>query len=277
MNTWSAIDASGRKLRIAFVGWGAIARRAGGLLAARSDRVSIVGVGTRHPPQDDQSFPKDARWLAKPEDLVDLAPDLVVEAAGRAAVEPWGLVGLRCSPAFVVSSTSAFTEDDVLQRLIDEANRNGSQILIPPGALGGLDALGAAGRLALRSVVHRIIKPPRAWMGTPAEGLVDLKALDQAKTFFRGSAREAAQLFPANANVAVISALAGVGFDRTVVELIADPGTELNCHHLLAEGDFGSLNMRVENRPLADNPKSSELTALSLVRLIEGRILPLSL
>lgn len=96
-------------------------------------------------------------------------------------------------------------------------------------------------------------------------------ALTQALVFFHGSAREAASRFPANANVAAISALAGIGFDRTHVELIADPTIAENCHHLSAQGDFGVLNVTVENRPLTNNPKSSELAALSLVRLIENR------
>lgn len=266
-----------RKLRVAFVGWGAIARRVGALLMARNDTIVLAGVATRTPPQRDTHLLEGARWLASPDDLRDLAPDLVVEAAGRAAVEPWGIASLRCAPAFAVSSTSAFSDDAVLERLVTEAKRHGSQILIPSGALGGLDALAAGGRLALSRVTHRIIKPPQAWKGTPAEQLVDLDHLTDAQVFFRGSAREASSSFPANANVAAISALAGVGFEQTEVELIADPATRLNSHHLTAEGAFGTLTVRVDNRSLADNPKSSELSALSLVRLIEGRIAPLCL
>lgn len=263
---------SGRKpLRLAFVGWGTIARRVVGLLRERNDHIAVVGIATRNAPPQDGGLPDGARWLAAPDGLHDLAPDLVVEAAGRAAVEPWGLASLRSAPAFVVSSTSAFSDDAVLRRLIDEAERCGSQILIPPGALAGLDALAAASRLPLEFVTHRIVKPPRGWKGTPAEDLVDLDALTSARVFFHGSAREAASQFPANANVAAISALAGVGFERTRVALVADPTITENCHHLTARGDFGLLNVMIENRPFAANPKSSELTALSLVRLIEGR------
>jgi aspartate dehydrogenase len=266
-----------KPLRLVFVGWGAIARRVADLLTARKNNIVLAGIVTRRAPALDRELPDGARWLPSPEALHGLTPDLVVEAAGRAAVEPWGLSSLRCAPGFVVSSTSAFSDDAVLQRLVDQAERYGSQILIPPGALGGLDALAAASRLPLESVTHRIIKPARAWKGTPAEDLVDLDALTSAHAFFRGSAREAAGRFPANANVAAISALAGIGFERTSVELVANPATAENCHHLVARGDFGTLMVMIENRPLATNPKSSELTALSLVRLIEGRIRPVSL
>ncbi|WP_315834787.1 aspartate dehydrogenase [Bradyrhizobium prioriisuperbiae] len=266
-----------KPLRLAFVGWGAIARRVADLLTARNDNIVLAGIATRSAPAHDRELPEGARWLPSPDALRDLTPDLVVEAAGRAAVEPWGLASLRCAPGFVVSSTSAFTDDAVLQRLVDQAERFGSRILIPSGALGGLDALAAASRLPLESVTHRIIKPPRAWKGTPAEDLVDLGALTSAHVFFRGSAREAASRFPANANVAAISALAGIGFERTGVELVANPATTKNCHHLVAKGDFGTLVVMVENRPLGTNPKSSEMTALSLVHLIEGRVRPVSL
>jgi aspartate dehydrogenase len=152
-----------RPLRLAIVGWGAIAGRVAGLLQERNDNITVVGIATRNTLQQGSGLPEGARWLSAPDDLRDLAPDLVVEAAGRAAVEPWGLASLRCAPGFVVSSTSAFSDDTVLQRLVDEAERCGSQILIPSGALAGLDALTAASRLPLECVTHRIIKRPRAW------------------------------------------------------------------------------------------------------------------
>ncbi|MEW6644095.1 MAG: aspartate dehydrogenase [Pseudomonadota bacterium] len=265
-----------KPLRIAFVGWGAIARRAADLLAARNDDILVAGVATRRAPASDRDLPVGARWLPSPDELRDLTPDLVVEAAGRGAVEPWGLASLRHARAFAVCSTSAFTDDALLRRLVAEAERWGSQILVPPGALGGLDALAAAGRLPLQRVTHRIVKPPAAWRGTAAEELIDLAALTAAQEFFTGTAREAAARFPANANVAVISALAGLGLDRTEVVLVADPAATQNSHHLSARGDFGSLHVVVENRPFAENPKTSELTALSLVRLVEGRSRALS-
>lgn len=257
-------------LRLALVGWGTIARRVAGLLKARQENIVVVGIATRNAlPQN--GLPEGARWLATPADLRDVQPDLVVEAASSAAVKPWGLESLRCAAGFAVSSTSAFSDDAVLQLLREEAECCGSQILIPSGALAGLDALAAASRLPIDEVTHCITKPPHAWKGTPAESLVDLDTLTSAYTFFQGSAREAAGRFPANANVAAISALAGIGFERTSVTLVADPATTGNCHHLKARGDFGVLNVMIENRPFAANPKSSELAALSLVRLIELR------
>jgi aspartate dehydrogenase len=149
--------------------------------------------------------------------------------------------------------------------------------LVPSGALGAIDALAAASMLPLEEVIHRVIKPPSAWAGTPAEDMVQLNALTQAEIFLEGSARDAARQFPANANVAAITALAGVGLDRTWIQLSADPNATGNSHQLHAKGAFGTLDMIIENRALATNPKSSELTALTLVRMIENRRAPLCL
>lgn len=263
-----------RRLRLVLVGWGAIAQRVAGLLADRRAAVDLVAVAARSQPGD---LPLGAAWLQAPEALSEVAPDLVVEAAGRAAVEPWGQAALRCAPAFIVSSTSAFCDDAVLDRLLATAQAHGSRVIIPPGALAGVDALAAASALPLDEVVHRIVKPPAAWRGTPAETVVDLDRLSEATVFFSGTARQAAEAYPANANVAAITALAGIGLDRTRVELVADPAAAGNGHRLQARGAFGSLDVTIENRPLATNPKSSEMAALSLVRLVENQVRPLSL
>lgn len=263
--------------RVAFVGWGAIARRAAGLLGERNGEIDIVGVATRSSRLSESDKPDGATLLNSPDMLRDLAADIVVEAASREAVKEWGTASLQHAKAFVVCSTSAFAESAFLSQLVDEAQRSGSRIMLPSGALAGIDALAAAGRIMLEHVSHRIIKPPEHWRGTPAERIIDFSKIATASEFFVGTAREAATHFSANANSAVISALAGLGLDRTEVRLVADPSVRQNCHEIRVRGEFGSLTVCVENRPLPHNPKSSELTALSLVRLIEGLHRPLAI
>jgi aspartate dehydrogenase len=266
-----------KPLRIALIGWGAISRRVAELLASAQDarHVVIVAVGARSTSRA-QGIPAGAVLVTDPAQLTELDLDLVVEAAGREAVGIWGEAALRSAPAFAIASASALTDAALLERLLATAETCGSQLILPPGALAGVDAIAAASALPLDEVVHSIVKPPAAWRGTPAEGMVTLDELSASITFFTGSAREAASRFPQNANVAVISALAGIGLDRTRVELVADPAVSANCHRLSASGAFGRLNLTIENRPLASNPKSSEMAALSLVRAIRNRISPLS-
>lgn len=259
-------------LRLALIGWGAINRRIAELQAERGNGdIAIVAVAVRNAAAA-TDIPAGARLITAPDELAGLDLDLIVEAAGREAVGIWGKAALGNAPAFAVASTSAFCDDVLLNGLIAKAESSGSQLLIPPGALAGIDGIAAASLLPLDEVVHRIVKPPSAWKGTSAESLIALDELAEAVVFFSGTAREAASRFPQNANVAVITALAGVGLDRTRVELVADPGAGGNGHQLSARGAFGKLDIAIENRALATNPKSSEMTALGLVRLIENRV-----
>ena len=258
-----------KRLRTVFIGWGAINTRVGALLAQRNSAVEIVGVAAIDTPENRASIPRGAQFLTSPSGLSDLRPDLVIEAAGRAAIDIWAEAALGAAPAMIIASTSAFCDDALLARLTAIAEARRSRILIPSGAIGAVDALASAAVLGLDEVTHQIIKPPVAWKGTPAERLLDLPGLSKRTVFFSGSAREAASQYPQNANATVVTALAGVGLDQTRVEMVADPAVRINGHRITARGAFGRLEMVLENNPLATNPKSSELTALSLVRLIE--------
>jgi len=265
------------RLRLVFIGFGAINSRVADLLKARNAPVDIVAVATRDDPTERARIPAGVPFLASSSDLAALKPDLVIEAAGRAAIDTWAPAALAAAPTMIIASTSAFCDDALLPRLADIAEKHGSHVLIPSGAIGGIDALAGAAVLGLDAVTHRIVKPPVAWKGTPAEKLLALASLHERTVFFEGTAREAASQYPQNANATVVTSLAGIGLDRTRVELIADPAVRLNGHTIAAEGAFGRMTITLENNPLATNPKSSELTALSLVRLIEQQIRPVTI
>ena len=258
-----------KNVRVVFIGWGAINAHVGALLAQRKTAVDIVGIATIDTPEARASIPEGVHFLKAPQELAALKPDVVVEAAGRAAIDMWAETALAVSPVMIIASTSAFCDDGLMPRLAGIAEAHGSRILVPSGAIGAIDALASAAVLGLDDVTHQIVKPPVAWKGTPADKLLDLAALSERTVFFSGSAREAAGQYPQNANATVVTALAGIGLDKTRVELVADPAFRSNGHRIVARGAFGRLDITLENNPLPTNPKSSELTALSLVRLIE--------
>jgi aspartate dehydrogenase len=269
-------QAKARRSRIVLLGMGAINRRVASLLKSRQSTAAIVGVIVKHPESLPAELIAGAAVIASPSDLIALAPDVILEAASREAVREWGDSALRAAWRFVVSSTSAFVDDALLRKLRETATRFGSQLVVSPGALAGIDGLSAAARLRIREVHHRIVKSPSSW-GTSIGPDVLSPGAQERVVLFRGSAREAALRFPLNANVTVVSALAGIGLDETIVELVADPSAADNCHEISASGDFGSLAITLKNRPLHANPKSSELAALALVRLAENEVAELIL
>lgn len=259
--------------RLVFVGWGAIARTAAELL--QSSPIEIVAVAVNDSRRARIGIPDTAQLISDPAELASCAPDVVAEAAGRNSVGPWGQAALASGADFIVSSASAFADPALLDSMTELARSNHAQLHIQPGALAGVEALAAASIMGIETVEHRIVKPTRAWLGTPAETLCDLHNLDEPTAFYSASAAETARAFPKNANVAMTTALAGIGPSATVITLVADPDATTNRHEVSASGAFGTLAVAIDNNALPDNPKTSALAALSLVRSIQNRVTPL--
>lgn len=259
-------------LRLVLVGWGAIGRSVAGLLSG--DEVEVVGVAVRDAARERTDLPAGSVVLAEPSALAALEVDVVAEAAGRDSVETWGRAALAAGADFIVSSVSAFADAELLASLTAAASESDGRLQIQTGALGGIDALAGAMLMGVDRVEHRIVKPPHAWRNTLAEGLCDLAALEAPTVFFRDSAAATATAFPTNANVAMTTALAGVGPERTMITLVADPGSETNRHQITASGAFGSLDVSIANNPLPENPKTSTMAALNLARAIQRHVAP---
>ncbi len=194
--------------------------------------------------------------------------ELAVDCAGHSALHEYGTAILSSGIDLVTVSSGALADASLFDSLADAAQQGNAQLRVVSGAIGALDALAAAGTGKLSSVTYRGRKPPRGWRGSAAEDKVDLDALSEATVHFSGDARSAALEYPKNANVAASVALAGIGFDATRVELIADPDAARNIHEIVAEGDFGRFEFRIEGKSLPDNPRSSAITAMSVVREI---------
>lgn len=203
-------------------------------------------------------------------DMLKSAPDIVVEAVGHAgALEAAELVLEQGADLFLLS-VGILADTNVRNRLIEVARANGTAIVIPAGALAGFDGLLAIARLPGTTVKYTSIKPSYAWKGTPAEQTLDLDQLTEPTTFFRGSAQVAAQLYPKNANLAAAVALAGVGFDETQVELVADPISAINRGIVEATNAISSLKLEVSGPAIGDNPKTSAIVPESVLSAIDG-------
>jgi aspartate dehydrogenase len=205
-------------------------------------------------------------------DKLPAQPDFALECAGHGALRGVVPALLERGIDTIVASVGALAEPGRLEALERAAAAGNAQLTLVPGAIPGIDALSAAALTQLESVTYIGRKPPTGWSGTPAEDVVDLPSLKTAALIFEGSAREAARLFPKNANVAAMVALAGIGMDRTRVQLIADPGVTRNTHRLHALGEFGELDVTVMAHTLTDNPKTSALAAYSIVRAVQRRV-----
>ena len=254
-------------MKIALIGNGAIAKLVTQFCAERAESLNIVA----------------ALWLpadtisvgAHPivqtlDELLAFKPDLVVECAGHSAVQAHAAPVLDAGFELVIVSTGSLADEALWNKVSAAARRSTARLKLPAGALPGVDALGAAKLGGLTKVTLRSSKNPRAWQGTPAEAKFDLAAITKPTVIFTGNAREAALTFPKNANIAATAALAGLGFEATTVELVADPGVTKNIHHLEAEGVFGSMVVEINANLSPDNPKTSHMAALSIIRLLKN-------
>ena len=204
------------------------------------------------------------------EDLVQNV-DLVIESASQKAVKFIVPQALEAGCDVMVLSVGAFADDELRKTLFGLAEQNNCKLYFPSGAVIGIDGLNSASAAEIFSVTLTTRKPPSGLIGAPyiVEKGIKLEALDMETLLFEGSASEAVKAFPANVNVAATISLAGIGFERTKVKVIADPSFSRNVHELIVEGEFGKFFTRVENLPSPDNPKTSYLAALSAISTLK--------
>jgi aspartate dehydrogenase len=160
--------------------------------------------------------------------------------------------------------------------LIDLARCRGGQIIVPTGALIGLDAVTAAAEAEIRSVTMITRKPVKGLLGAPylANHGIEIAHITAPLKIFAGTAREAAKGFPENVNVVAALSLAGIGADRTTIEIWADPSLQRNVHRVVVDSDAARFEMSIENVP-SDNPKTGRITGLSVLAALRKLHAPL--
>jgi aspartate dehydrogenase len=262
---------SGRRggaIKIGIVGCGAIGRA---LLTAAQERrlaASVAGVTSR----SDTRARAFLVTLAEPppflglDDLIEAA-DLLVEAAGGDVVPELARRAVAAGKDLLVISVGALLEHP---DVIDRARAAKCRLIVPSGAIAGLDGIKSACAGPVSYVRMTTRKPPKGLEGAPylVERGISLGNLTEEREVFSGSARDACRGFPQNVNVSAAVSLAGIGPDRTSIRILAAPGLERNCHDIEVEGEFGRLGIHIENIP-SENPRTGRLTMMSIMRAIQ--------
>lgn len=210
-------------------------------------------------------------YVTSLDELLALKPDAVVEAASHDAVRDYGPRLLEAGVSFIVLSCGALSDDALRTELERLAARHDAMLYVPSGGIGGLDVLKAVVAAGCDEAEIAVTKPPAAWRGIAyVEKLgTKLDELTGPVVLFEGTAREGVPHFPANVNIAAALALAGIGFDRTRLKVVADPALKFNTHFITIKGRTGTVNIRFESVAFPDNPKTSLLAAVSALAALK--------
>ena len=200
--------------------------------------------------------------------------DIVVECAPAAVFREIAEPVVRAGKILVAISAGALLDH---ADLVDTARATGARIVVPSGAVMGLDAVRGAAESGIDSVTMVTRKPPGGLVGAPylADHGIDVEGIDAPLKVFEGSAREGARGFPANVNVAAALGLAGIGPERTRLEIWADPGITRNTHEIRLEAETVRFQLRIENVPSPENPRTGRSVAPSVVAALRRFVAPL--
>jgi aspartate dehydrogenase len=250
--------------RVAIAGLGAVGLKVAEVLDSGIDGFVLTAISANNL----ETAKARLSHLSRPVAIVpvsELEPlaDIVIECAPASLLTAIAEPFLKNGKTVIVLSSGALLSQE---HLIATAKAHGGQIVVPTGALLGLDAVTAAAEGVINSVRMITRKPVRGLVGAPylVENNITIDDIREPIRIFNGTPREAAIGFPANLNVAVALSLAGIGPDKTTLEIWADPALSRNTHRIEVESDSASFSMSIENIP-TENPKTGRITALSVI------------
>jgi len=264
-----------KKIRVGLIGCGVI----GGFVleafaAGKMNPAQLVMICQRsdRPAERKKALALGIKWVSKAEPLWKEKLDVIVEAASHEALEEHGVRILKAGMDLVPVSIGALVDSRLLGLLIDAATESGSRLHLPSGGIGGLDAIQGLVLQGVEEISMTSRKPPLAWKGIP---YVDQLGLDMDKItaptlLYEGLARDCVKKFPQSINIAAALSLAGIGFEKTMIRILADPGITHNTHEIHYQGEAGRLTMKFENVPVPANPKTTYLACLSVLAALKN-------
>ncbi|MEE8332812.1 MAG: aspartate dehydrogenase [Alphaproteobacteria bacterium] len=211
--------------------------------------------------------------LVTPQEMAERC-DIIAEAVPKDAFMEIAGPALRAGRMLVTVSAAGILANPAV---VDLARDNGGRIILATGALLGLDAVRAAAEGEIHEVRMITRKPPNALVGAPhlVDNDISVEGLSEPLKVFDGSARDGAAGFPANVNVAAALGLAGIGPDRTKLEIWADPGLDRNTHIIRIEADSARMELSIANVQSEEKPGTGKITALSVIACLRGLVSPL--
>ncbi len=243
----------GRAISVGLIGFGAIGRQIAELMPSNISWTALVRGELQRP------VPKNVGLVSSIGDLVASQPAAIVEVAGTQAVAAYASDILRAGTPLIIISVGALADPDLRGRLKSLRQASNGKLVIPSGAIGGLDYLNAIALTAAATVRYTSRKSPAAFPENARDGL------DQASptVLFDGSPEDAALRFPSNLNVAMAIALAAHPA-KVTVRVVADPAARTNTHEIEVASEAGRAEMRFLNAPLPAHPRTSAITGLSV-------------
>jgi aspartate dehydrogenase len=257
--------------RIGLAGLGAVGLGIARRLEAGIPGLALVAIAVRDKDKARRNLPDAGTRIPimAPEALAQVS-DIVVEGLPPALFRNVALSAIDAGKIFMPLSVGQLLEN---WDLVERTKQTGARILVPTGALLGLDAVRAAAEGTIHSVTMITRKPPNGLEGAPylVERGISLKDLKEPKKIFDGSAREGARGFPANVNVAAALSLAGIGPDKTRLEIWADPALTRNTHRIEVDADTARFSMMIEGVP-SENPRTGRIVPLSAIAALRGLV-----